>query len=161
MLSKPDAGWTEFRLDGTSSYWLSYLDNIPLDWLNQAINGLETMLPFCVKGFMEPTRFLCVVSYWNCHIICEDEHRSPLNNSDTIRECSHTSMLQFCQYLYYDISSHLDDWVDFASSQSSQIIFSEDDDEINACKLLVQKLNEFCRLIDENQQCFGENRTFL
>lgn len=53
MLTKPHAGWSDFQLNGTSLYGLSYLDDIAFEWLEQAIHGLETMLPFCVKGFMD------------------------------------------------------------------------------------------------------------
>ena len=77
MLTKPEAGWSDFSLTGTSAYPLSYLDNIPFEWLDEAIHGLEILNPFCVKGFMEPGRFICVVSFWNCHIICEDENKDP------------------------------------------------------------------------------------
>ena len=113
MLTKPHAGWSDFQLDGTSLYGLSYLDDIAFEWLEQAIHGLETMLPFCVKGFMEPGRFLCVVSYWNCHIICENDERNQLDNEDINTEYSHTSMLEFCKYLYNDIISNIDEWVRF------------------------------------------------
>jgi hypothetical protein len=111
MLTKPEAGWSYFSLDGTSVYPLSYLDDIPFEWLDEAIHGLEILNPFCVKGFMEPGRFICVVSFWNCHIICEDEDRDPLDPQNTTHEISHTSMLQFCQQLYDDISENLDKWV--------------------------------------------------
>ena len=30
MLTKPEYGWTEFQLDGTFSFRLSYLDDIAL-----------------------------------------------------------------------------------------------------------------------------------
>ena len=109
MLTKPEAGWSDFSLDGTSVYTLSYLDDIPFEWLDEAIHGLEILNPFCVKGFMEPERFICVVSFWNCHIICEDENKDPLIPQNTTHEISHTSMLQFCQQLYDDISENLDD----------------------------------------------------
>ena len=46
-----------FQLDHTSVYGLSYLDDIAFEWIDQAIHGLETMMPFCVKGFLEPDRF--------------------------------------------------------------------------------------------------------
>lgn len=29
MLTKPDYGWSDFQLEGTSIYRLSYLDDIP------------------------------------------------------------------------------------------------------------------------------------
>ena len=110
MLTKPDCGWSDFSLDGTAVYPLSYLDDIPFEWLDEAIHGHEILNPFCVKGFMEPGRFICVVSFWNCHIICEDEDKDPLNRKNTIHETSHTSMLQFSQQLYDGISENLDDW---------------------------------------------------
>ena len=53
MLSKPQHGWTYFSLS-ESSYSLSYLSNIPLEWLERAIVGLETLLPFEVYGYCEP-----------------------------------------------------------------------------------------------------------
>ena len=66
MLTKPEHGWTEFSLEGAPTYTLSYLDDIALEWTAQAIHGLETMLPFCVKGFMEPRRlqrnFKCILA---------------------------------------------------------------------------------------------------
>ena len=42
MLTKPEAGWTEFHLEGTHTYTLSYTDRIASDWMGQAIHGLET-----------------------------------------------------------------------------------------------------------------------
>ena len=50
MLSKPLYGWTDFQLEGTSVYGLSYLDDIAFEWMDQAIRGLETLRPFCVAG---------------------------------------------------------------------------------------------------------------
>lgn len=46
MLTKPENGWTGFGLEGTSTYGLSYLDDIAFEWLDQAIHGLETLSPF-------------------------------------------------------------------------------------------------------------------
>ena len=42
MLTKPVYGWSDFQLDGTSTYGLSYLDDIAFEWVDQAIHGLET-----------------------------------------------------------------------------------------------------------------------
>ena len=78
MLTKPKYGWSDFELDGTSLYGLSYLNDIAFVWLEDAIHGLEVLRPFCVEGFMEPNRFICNVSYWNCHIICEDDEGQSL-----------------------------------------------------------------------------------
>ncbi len=89
MLTKPCYGWTDFQLDGTSIYKLSYIDDIAFEWIEQAIHGLEGLTPFCVKGFLEPNRLLCTVSFWNCHIVIEDEERYPLNKEDVVTEYSH------------------------------------------------------------------------
>ena len=154
MLTEPDCGWSDFNLDGTSVDQLSYLDDIPFEWIDDAIHGLETLNPFCVKGFMEPGRFICVVSFWNCHIICEDEDRDPLTPQNTLHEISHTSMLQFCQQLYDDISENLDSWTwwyDYASES----------DFDTRKKELIKKLARLKELIAENEEHFGENRCFL
>ena len=153
MLTTPDCGWSDFSLDGTSEYPLSYLDNIPFNWLDDAIHGLETLNPFCVKGFMEPGRFICVVSFWNCHIICEDEDRDPLDPQNTTHEISHTSMLQFCQQLYDDISENLDDWARW--DYDPELDFDTNKEE------LIIKLVRLKELIAENKEHFGEDRCFL
>ncbi|MBD5146167.1 MAG: hypothetical protein HDT21_09740 [Ruminococcus sp.] len=153
MLTKPDAGWTDFQLEGTSVYSLSYLDDIAFKWVEQAIHGLETLLPFCVKGFLEPNRFLCTVSYWNCHIVCEDEDRDYLSSEDVRNEYSHTSMLQFCEYLYNDIKSDIDGWTSFVDYAENN--FKEKK------KLLEENLAKLEKLISERREWFGDDRCFL
>ena len=41
MLIMPVNGWSDFQLEGTSLYGLSYLDDIAFEWVDQAIHGLE------------------------------------------------------------------------------------------------------------------------
>ena len=153
MLTKPEYGCSDFNLDGTSVYTLGYLDNIPFEWLDDAIHGLETLNPFCVKGFMEPGRFICVASFWNCHIICENEDRDPLDPQNTTHEISHTSMLQFCQQLYDDISENLDDWACW--DYDPELDFDTNKEE------LIKKLARLKELIAENKEHFDENHCFL
>ncbi|MDE6970242.1 MAG: hypothetical protein K2P69_10860, partial [Eubacterium sp.] len=123
------------------------------EWLNQAIHGLETLSPFCVKGFLEPNRMLCMVSYWNCHIIVEDDERRPLRQEQIRREYSHTSMIEFCKCLYSDISEHIDAWVSFVDYV--------DADPEKKRQQLFQKLEKLKELIEQREECFGENRCFL
>ena len=153
MLTKPENGWTGFSLEGTSTYGLSYLDDIAFEWLDQAIHGLETLSPFCVKGFLEPNRMLCVVSYWNCHIIVENDERYPLKKEQIRNEYSHTSMIEFCKCLYSDISEHIDAWVSFVDYV--------DADPEKKRQQLFQKLEKLKELIGQREECFGENRCFL
>ncbi len=56
------------------------------------------MLPFCVKGNLEPARMLCVVGYWHCHIIVENtDSKIRLKKENIMHEYSYTSMIVFCQ----------------------------------------------------------------
>lgn len=153
MLTKPINGWSDFQLENTSLYGLSYLDDIAFEWVEQAIHGLETMLPFCVKGFLEPYRFLCTVSYWNCHIICENDERYPLRDADVSMEYSHTNMLKFCEYLYNDIKQNLDEWVSFIDYGKIDVQQRREQ--------LTQKLARLKELIAEKAEYFEEGRCFL
>ncbi len=45
------------------------------------------------NGVCEPGRVLCLVSYWNCHVIFEDEGRKELNPCETQWEFAHINML--------------------------------------------------------------------
>ena len=153
MLSKPDCGWSNFQLEGTSKYGLSYLDDIALEWVDQAIHGLETMQPFCVKGFLEPDRFLCMVSYWNCHIILEDETQVPFGIDSVEYELSHTNMLQFCQYLYDDVIQNLDAWATF-------LVRSEDMQKKRK-RVLAKKLACLKKLISQREERFSGKYYFI
>ena len=152
MLSCPVNGWTLFSLEGTESQLLSYLDDIAPEWLDQAIHGLKTLQPFCVKGFLEPMRMICVVSYWNCHILVEDDDRDPLNPEEVLHEISHTSMLEFCQQLRDDIRANLEQWVRFVD-------YHEEDLEEKRLRL-EQKLAELDTLIAAREESFDERTDF-
>ena len=127
MLSKPCDGWTEFSLpvgdeDGAlyspKSFSLSYLNDVPNEWVEAAIHGLETLKPFCVEGFLEPGRLLCTVSFWNCHVASEDEI-CPYPEETAVYFTYGFSMLDFCRSLYEDIQENFDDWVVFRSPDRS------------------------------------------
>ncbi len=153
MLTIPNAGWTDFQLEGTDTYGLSYLDDIAVNWLDACISGMETLLPFCVKGYMEPKRFLCVVSYWNCHIIVEYDERKPLKKEDVCNEYSHTSMLEFSRYLYEDISADVEGWAHFVDYVDAD--FEEKK------RLITKKLERLKELIAENEEYLDEKHCFL
>ena len=148
MLSKPYHGWTDFQLNGTSAYQLSYLDDIAFTWLDQAIRCLETIHPFCVKGFLEPNRLLCLVSYRSCHILIEDDENGALSTT----ESSPTTMLDFCKALHRDIRTFAEDWA----------IFS--DRKVNPAakeSLLLEKLTKLQHLITVREFLFGDDCCFL
>ena len=160
MLSKPYAGWSNFSLC-ERSFHLSYLTNIPYDWLDQAIHGLETLLPFAVHGVCEPGRMICTVSYWNCHIIFEDEDRTEMSKEDAQWHIAHISMLDFCKNLYVDISRDIDAWAQWLPVYDTEC---EEDLEKVHCqtKLALEKrLMRLKELILENQNNFSDIRYFL
>ena len=145
MLTKPEWGWTRFSLEGTAAYSLSYLDDIPVEWLDQTIHGLETFFPFTVKGCMEPEHFLCTVSYWNCHIIVEKNgEREPARPEDAVYELSHTGMLAFCKLLLADINANFEEWVKFYCSDD---YYEEDDEEEH--KNYLKRYSERRRMMKE------------
>ena len=111
------------------------------------------MLPFCVKGFLEPGRMLCTVSFWNCHIVIEDDEREPLKKEAVINEYSHTSMIHFCKYLYSDISSNVGEWASFVDYPKA--------DTEQKRRQLLQKLEKLKQLISESEPSFGKGRCFL
>ena len=153
MLTKPQYGWSDFSLEGTSVYGLSYLTDIAFEWIDAAISGLKNLSPFCVRGNLEPNRFLCAVSFWNCHIIIEDDAGFPLEKEDIVHEYSHTSMLEFCRQLYDDISSCTDEWASFADYQNEN---TEENKQA-----LTGKLEELKELIIEKEKFFGESYWLL
>lgn len=153
MLSLPRYGWSDFHLEGTSAYSLSHMVDIPIEWLDQAIHGLETMQPFCVKGFLEPDRFLCIVSYWNCHVLCEDNDREPSRKEAFIHETSHTSMLEFCRLLSADIGQALDAWCAFTPDHTL--------DDAKRQAAIAQKVNQLKRLIAKRESLFDNDCCFL
>lgn len=159
MLSKPNAGWTDFSLEN-NSYALSYLNDIPIEWLNQAIHGLKTLSPFAVHGFCEPGRVLCLVSYWNCHIIFEDDEREELSTSKTMWEYAHVSMLEFCKLLCVDIKSNLNEWSGWVN------IWADSEKEYEKAKeyrkqQIQERLTLLDALIRKNENAFDEHHCFI
>ena len=147
MFSNIHAGWVRFQLPGTSACDLSYLTPIPLEWLDAAIHGLETLQPFCVKGYLEPGRMICTVSYGHCYMICEDQ----AVNDAAMLDIQHSTMglLEFCQQLADDIQRDLDAWACFYAS-------SKPDDKA----LLERKLAQLCQLIRKREGILAGQNSF-
>lgn len=149
MFSNIHAGWVRFQLPGTSACDLSYLTPIPLEWLDAAIHGLETLQPFCVKGYLEPGRMICTVSYRNCYVVCEDDDRAVEDANKLPFKCSTMGMLEFCQQLADDIQRDLDAWACFYAS-------SKPDDKA----LLERKLAQLRQLIRKREGILAGQSSF-
>ena len=109
MLSSPRAGWTDFTL-GDTCYSLSYVTNVPMDWLEAAIRGLESHQPFTVYGLCEPGRLMVTVCRDECLVRFDEQERARFALEDFPAQAVAVDMLMFCQYLYDDISTHLCAW---------------------------------------------------
>ena len=138
MLSKPQHGWTTFSL-GHRCYSISFLTNVPLDWLEKAIGGLDTLLPFEVSGYCEPGRVVCTVAFSQCHVFYENEKHQKEESS---YELGPVNMLDFCQKLHEDISDHIDDWQKWGYSYN---VTKED---------LQSRLDRLQKLINVKANCF-------
>lgn len=175
MLTKPESGWSYFSIDDKHIYPLSYLTEVGLDWLDEAIHGLETLKPFTVHGFCEANRMLCTVSYWNTFVIFEDDQSDKYYDMFGVN----LKMIDFCKALYVDISSHIDDWVLWDASELGHLAENEYEerygeteneavyqtvyDEIFAerKKKFTDRLDRLKVLISEKEKYFGRNRGFL
>ncbi len=112
MLSIPNSdGWARFQLHQTREYSLSYTDDIPFEWIRQAIHGLESKNPICVIGETEPGTLLCIVG-WDTHILWEED-RDSVRAGKIKHEYSDVNMLEFARQLYNDVSTDFAEWVKF------------------------------------------------
>ena len=139
MLSKPQHGWTHVTL-GELCFSLSYITNIPLEWLDRAIFGMETLLPFEVSGYCEPGRMVCTVDLFECRIVFEND-RCRQNNR--ISEVAPINMLDFCKKLHEDITDHMDDWLKWNPYYS---LTKEE---------LLSRLDRLKKLIQVKASCFS------
>ena len=152
MLSNPKSGWTEFKL-GKKNVSLSYLTDISINWLDAAIEGLKDLRPFSVSGFLEPSRLICTVSFWNTHVFFEDDDNIELKVEDSDYEIVHISMLEFCENLYADINNNLQNWVEW---------FCDEEIDLDKRKNeLTGKLDELKQLIEKQKNWFSDNCTFF
>ncbi|MBR1805461.1 MAG: hypothetical protein IJ774_03635 [Selenomonadaceae bacterium] len=106
MLSLPEYGWTDFSISD-AKYPLSYITNVPIDWLMAAVYGLKNWSPFTVYGDCETTDVYCTVTETFCHVIYEGYEETPETYFVSL------TMLDFCKALYSDISKDIDAWSDW------------------------------------------------
>lgn len=82
----------------------------------------------------------------NINTICEGEECNPLNAEDVVNEFSHTDMLQFCKFLYNDISENMEDWISFDEYEETELKERKAD--------IIQKLGRLKDLISKREKFF-------
>ncbi len=158
LLSEPECGWSTFSFpDGKKSYELSYLTDIAVEWLDNALYGLEHLTPFCVHAYLEPGRLLCMVSFWHCHLAVESEDREPEDADDIIRSLSNTDMLTFCTYLRDSIQAHLDSWLKWDACEWADMTEEEREERRQN---LDRRLKRLSTLLESQAEHFGKGRCF-
>lgn len=156
MLGRPEDGWVSFQLGSPDTrYELSYLNDVALEWLSQAIHGLGTEDVFSVHGYCEPGRMVCTVSFWCCYVIFEDDDRAPACHG-VIQ--LHVSMLDFCRQLHRDIAENLDAWVDWNEGELEAA--GQGAGEKRKAQIQ-EKLDELAQLIEEKKEDFEEGCCFI
>jgi len=113
MLSRPDAGWTEFSLNGERLSSFSYTTpDFPWSWLQAAIKGLEKSAPIELTGDGETDSMNLTVCQDHCYFYTEQERLCSWRAgklSWEVRSFS-VSQVEFCRRLYQDISASVMEW---------------------------------------------------
>jgi hypothetical protein len=102
VLSKPEAGWSLFKI-GDTEFWLSYLMDLPNDWLDTIIFAYEHDLPFVLKGECEPGFMYCNVNDLYVHIYYEEHHEASYEIYGT----------NIINVLINDFTKYIDEWADW------------------------------------------------
>ena len=118
MLSKPDIGWTVFSL-GDFRAEVSYLVDIPFDWLISCKNALKYNIP--ASFFLELEGESCIVtSYgYDTHIICQNH-----DCEYTLTTVRDVDFVQLSRMLVEDIRLYFDDWVTWYNFEQKESDFA-------------------------------------
>lgn len=118
MLSKPENGWTVFSL-GDFQAEVSYLVDIPFDWLISCKNALKHNIP--LSFFLELEGETCLVtSYgYDTHII--------INRRDggyQLKTVHNVNFMDVSDMLLKDIRLYFDDWVTWYDFEQTEADFA-------------------------------------
>ena len=110
MIRNDNYRFADITLHGGYKTSLSYMTDIPYQWLVQAIFGLKKDTNIVVSGMTEPGRELFTFTETSYHIIYECEDDFPASEDHSSYCVIPMGKLDFCKELYHDIFSELDDW---------------------------------------------------
>ena len=118
MLSKPDNGWSVFSL-GDFQADVSYLVDIPFDWLISCKNALKYNIP--ASFFLELEGESCIVTSYghDTHMIFS--HHDGAYTLKTVRD---VDFMDLSEMLLEDIRLYFDDWVTWYSFEQKESDFA-------------------------------------
>ena len=102
MLSQPNAGWSTFTL-GDYEGSISYLTDIPFDWLRACISGLRYEIPAAFYTDAEGEEYYIVSDMFSTYIIKE-------HNGTSVTKV-YIGLKDFSEMLLKDIGDHLESWI--------------------------------------------------
>ncbi|MBP0971312.1 MAG: hypothetical protein J5753_04665 [Oscillospiraceae bacterium] len=118
MLSKPDIGWTVFSL-GDFQAEVSYLVDIPFDWLISCKNALKHNIP--ASFFLELEGESCIVaSYGNDTHIIYNHH----DGAYTLTTVHGVDFMDLSAMLLKDIRLYFEDWVTWYNFEQTESDFA-------------------------------------
>ena len=126
MLSKPDIGWTVFSL-GDFQAEVSYLVDIPFDWLISCKNALQYNIP--ASFFLELEGESCIVtSYgYDTHIIIEKR-----DDGYKLKTIHAVDFMDLSAMLLKDIRQYFEDWVTWYDFEQTEADFARRRTELKA-----------------------------
>ncbi len=119
MLSKPETGWPVFSL-GDFRADVSYLTDIPFDWLISCKNALKYNIP--ASFFLEEEGEQCILTSYGRHthiIICDDDE-----DEYTLKNIYDVDLIDLSHMLITDIKMYFEDWVKWYSSERTGADFA-------------------------------------
>lgn len=146
MLSKPEHGWSTVTIEDFEAP-VSYLVDVPFDWLRTCINGLKYHTPIALHIDEEGVDDL-ITSYWfGTYIIVQD-----WNEEETFHSYEETNYIDIAYMLYQDIKNYFEEWVNWSP-------FEDRPDDI------VRRRKELQLLLDEIKQLLileakGKNKQY-
>lgn len=165
FLSKPEYGWVEFK-PGNKVYNISYwINNLPHDWLDAAIEGIKNGNHFFVGGHQESDGpVFCVVP----HVPFEDYCYVIAPGMDDKIEEFKCSREEFCEVLCNDLEKNIDEWAEWSAQVCGKlaVVLSDTDKEHNEEVLqrekrkILNKIEELRILLEEHHETIYFNPNY-
>lgn len=146
MLSKPEHGWSTVSFEDFEAP-VSYLVDVPFDWLRTCINGLKYNTPIALHIDEEGIDDL-ITSYWfGTYVIVQD-----WDDKETLHTYEEINYIDIAYMLYQDVKLYFEDWVHWSPFEDRP------DDIIRRRKELQQLLDEIKQLLISKAK--GNNRNY-
>ena len=137
MLTKPEDGWVNVKLEGFSER-ASYMTDIPNDCMDAFIYSLQNNLPTVIYFDAEGWDFHLVASWYRSYIV--------LDKDDVKVFVIKKDLFELAKELYKDINDNLNDWLNWD--------YADDEEELKEYReKLIMKLNTLGVELAKREKC--------